>query len=175
MGYWRKKEDPLFLCECCALHVSPPGKGGNNSVLISIFQPILTDHGSFTETPAAAAAARGSSPYLIQFVNAGADGSESAVWDPTNCKHPIKDAPVIDLGEKSSTSGIMNSTRCFSSVLLCSPVVLSMEENIGDVCQGFFLLFAISLSHSWGAELPRADQIAQLTSTKPGQSHHISF
>lgn len=171
----KKTEDPLFLCECCALHVSPPGKGGNNSVLISIFQPILTNYGSFTETPAAAVAARGSSPYLIQFVNAGADGSEFAVRDPTNCKHPIKDAPVVDLGERSSTSGIMNSTRCFSSVLLCSPVVLSMEENIGDVCQGVFLLFAISLSHSWGAELPRADQIAQLTSTKPGQSHHISF
>lgn len=106
---------------------------------INIFQPILMDHGSFSETPAAADAAWGSSPYLIQFVNAGADGSEFAVRDPTNRKHPIEDAPVIDLGKGSSMSGIMNSSRCFSIVLLHSPVVLSMEENIGDVCQaGFF-------------------------------------
>lgn len=69
-------------------------------MLMRTFQPILMDHGSFTETPAAADAAWGSSPYLIQFVNAGADGSEFAVRDPTNCKHPIKDAPVVDLGER---------------------------------------------------------------------------
>lgn len=89
-----------------------------------------------SETPAAAAAdaAWGPSPYLIQFVNAGADGSEFAVRDPTNRKHPVEDAPVVDLGEGSSTSGIINSSR----VLLRSPVVLSMEEAIEDVCQGFF-------------------------------------
>ena len=48
------------------------------------------------ETPAAAVAAQ----YLIQFVNAGADRSELAVWDTANCKHPIKDAPIVDLGER---------------------------------------------------------------------------
>lgn len=132
-----KTGNPLFLCEFCALHISPPGKDGNNWMLISILQPILMDHGSFTETPAAADAAWSSSPYLIQLVNTGADGSEFAVRDPTHCKHPIEDAPVVDLG-KGSTSGIMNSSRCFSLVLLHFPVVLSMEENIGDVYEGGF-------------------------------------
>lgn len=121
-------------------------------MLISILQPILMDHGSFTETPAAADAAWSSSPYLIQLVNTGADGSEFAVRDPTHCKHPIEDAPVVDLG-KGSTSGIRNSSRCFSLVLhhsqnYHSMVVLTMEENIGDVYKGEFLLFVISVSHS---------------------------
>lgn len=68
----------------------------------------------------------------------------------------------------------MNPSKCCSSVLLHSPVILSMEENEGDVYQGVFLLFVISVSRSWGAELLRAEHIAQLTPTKPGQSHHIS-
>lgn len=76
-------------------------------MFISIFQPVLMDRRKsspegqrLTETPAAAVAAQGSSPYLIQFVNAGADRSELAVWDTANCKHPIKDAPIVDLGER---------------------------------------------------------------------------
>lgn len=88
-------------------------------MLISIFQPILMDHGSFPETPAADAA-WGSSPYLIQFVHTGADGSEFAVRDSTNCKHPVKDAPVVDLGEREELPGIINSSRWFSRVLLHS-------------------------------------------------------
>lgn len=137
MGQWVTKQ----RIHSSYVNACPPGKGGNKVMLISIFQPILMDHGSFTETPAAADTAWGPSPYLIQFVNAGADGSEFAVWDPTNCKHPIKDAPVVNLGKGSSTSGITNSSRCFSHVLLHS-TVLSMEENTGDICQGvFFAIF----------------------------------
>lgn len=65
-------------------------------MFIIIFQTVLTDLDRLTGTPEA----RSSSPYLIQFVNAGADCSELAVWDTTNCKHPIEDAPIVDLGDK---------------------------------------------------------------------------
>lgn len=94
---------------------------------------------------------------------------------PQTANIPSRMRRSLTWGKGSSTSGIMISRRCFSSVLLRSPVVLSMEENTGGACQGFFLLFAITFSHSWEAELPRVDQIAQLTSNRPGQSHHISF
>lgn len=120
-------------------------------MFISIFQPVLMDHGKsspegqrLTETPAAAVAAQGSSPYLIQFVNAGADRSELAVWDTTNCKHPIKDAPIVDLGEREQVINY-ELKQVFSCVQFLSSLVSSMEEKLADGCQDF-LLFAISVS-----------------------------
>lgn len=64
----------------------------------SIFRTVLTDLDRLTGTPEA----QSSSPYLIQFVNTGADCSELAVWDTTNREHPIEDAPIIDLGDKEN-------------------------------------------------------------------------
>lgn len=66
----------------------------------SIFRTVLTDLDRLTGTPEA----RSSSPYLIQFVNTGADCSELAVWDTTNCKHPIEDAPIVDLGDNEKVT-----------------------------------------------------------------------
>lgn len=103
-------------------------------MFISIFHPVLTDHGKsspegqrLTESPAA----QGSSSYLIQFVNAGADCSELAVWDTANRKHPIKDAPIVDLGEKEQV--INYELRCLSCVQFLSSLASSMEEKLVGV------------------------------------------
>lgn len=171
----KKPEDPLFLCECCVLHVSPPGRGGNNnSMLLSIFQPIPMDCGSFTETPAAAAA-WGSSPYLIQFVNTGADGSEFAVWDPTNCKHPIKDAPVVDLGEREQHIRNYDLKKMLQQCPASFPCSFKHGREYRRCLPRVFFAICNYFFPFLGAELLRVDQIAQLTSNRPGQSHHISF
>lgn len=125
MGYWGE-ESSVSLRQCHAPWASPPEKGGiqNHSVFVSVFQPALTDRAEsspegqrLTGTPSAAAlAAQGSSLYLIQLVHAGADRSELAVWDTANCKHPIEDAPIVDLG-RGSKSAAMNSERRCSQVL----------------------------------------------------------
>lgn len=118
----------VSLSKCCALRASPPEEGGvqNHSVFISIFQPVLTDRAESSPegqrlagTPAAAA--QGSSSYLIQLVHAGADRPELAVWDTANCKHPVEDAPIVDLG-RGSEPAAMNSGRCSS----CSRVLSSL-------------------------------------------------
>lgn len=109
MGYWRKKHRIQFSYVTAVLCVPPlQRKGGTRTTrCLSAFSSQFSwtvvraaQKDRDPQTPAAAVAAQGSSPYLIQFVNAGADRSELAVWDTTNRKHPIKDAPIVDLGER---------------------------------------------------------------------------
>lgn len=121
-------------------------------MFISIFQPVFMDHGKntpegqrLTETPAAAVVAQGSSPYLIQFVNTGADRSELAVWDTANCKHPIKDAPIVDLGEREKVINYELKQMLQLCLVCLLSSFLSMEEKVADVCQDFFAVCSFCL------------------------------
>lgn len=90
----------------------------------SIYEQVITAtslraHRTETHRKPSRCAAWSCSPYLIEFVDAGANRSELAVWDTTNCKHPIKDAPIIDLGDKEKA--IHHELK---QVLQMSPVFL---------------------------------------------------
>lgn len=41
--------------------------------------------------------------YLVQLVHCGADGAELVVGDATHCEHPVQDASVVDLEEKTDS------------------------------------------------------------------------
>lgn len=37
------------------------------------------------------------SPHLVQFIHCRTDGAELVIWDTAHGKHPVEDAPVVDL------------------------------------------------------------------------------
>lgn len=42
--------------------------------------------------------------YLVQFVHSRANAMKQVLWNATDCKHSIQNAPVVDLGAGSSVT-----------------------------------------------------------------------